>query len=112
MLASRMHMHHLHAIVDCNGHQEYGWPQEEPLPAARAKWEAFGWNVFTADGHNHSELQRTLQAMRKTADSPSVCLARTIKGYGFEAIVADPARFHCTTVTPDEHRQFIGGSNC
>jgi transketolase len=67
------------AIVDRNGHQLAG-PTEavkrkEPL---RARWEAFGWDVAEADGHDHELLLRTLiEAELSRNGRPKVVIART-----------------------------------
>jgi transketolase len=43
------------------------------------KWKAFGWNVENLDGHDHKEIEAFLNTK---STSPSVAIARTIKGYG------------------------------
>lgn len=45
-----------------------------------AKWQAFGWNVKTADGHNHQQLIDVLT--HPVAGMPNLIIANTIKGKG------------------------------
>jgi transketolase len=110
MLAARLEGRGLHAVVDCNRYQEWGWTRnglpDEPVPAMLAKWEAFGWRVFRADGHHHDSLAEKFRSAAE-CDAPSVVLADTVKGRGFPIIEADPRRFHCTSVTPDEQAQLL-----
>ena len=47
------------------------------------KWKAFGWNVFTADGHDDISLKKTFKKINfRIAGKPNVILARTTKGKG------------------------------
>jgi transketolase len=114
MLAARYRASRLHAVVDCNGYQEWGWPGEagpgagEPVPRLSDKWSAFGWRVFFANGHDYDELSETFRAT-SACGVPAVVLATTVKGRGFPLIERDPLRFHCTTVTAGEQAELLGG---
>ncbi len=44
------------------------------------KWEAFGWDVITIDGHNHVEIRNALLHREKA--KPTLIIANTIKGKG------------------------------
>jgi transketolase len=83
MAAAHYRLDNLTAIVDVNGLQIDGATaavmNSEPLAA---KWAAFGWRVFAADGHDPAALQAAFAAARQTRDQPSVLLARTVKGRG------------------------------
>jgi transketolase len=47
------------------------------------KWEAFGWNVLSVDGHNIADLLSALSRARAMAErGPVVIIANTIKGKG------------------------------
>lgn len=113
MLAARYKADGLHAVVDVNRFQEWGWGPEggdEAAPVAdlAAKWEAFGWRVFEADGHDHGALADAFAEAAATSGRPSVVLARTVKGKGYGLIESDPLRFHCATVEAHEHAQLMG----
>jgi transketolase len=106
-LASRYALTNLHAIVDANGYQEFGWQYDKdlaqtPVPNLRQKWEAFGWQVLEVNGHDHVELQDAYTEQIERSDKPSVILAYTRKGFGCASMEADPARFHCASLTTDE----------
>ena len=93
MAASHYHLNNLVAIVDCNGVQINGWVndimRDEPFAD---KWKAFGWNVIDIDGHSIREVLTALHEAR-TMRSPTVILARTVKGKGV-SFMEDQAAWH------------------
>ncbi len=93
MAAAHYRLNNLIAIVDCNGVQINGWVndimREEPFAD---KWKAFGWNVIDIDGHNIHEVLTALHEAR-TMRSPTVILARTVKGKGV-SFMEDAAAWH------------------
>lgn len=103
MLASRLRVGNLVAVVDCNGRQEWGYSEGPPVEGLAGKWSAFGWKVHEVDGHDPVELSRTFAALRaSTRSGPAVVMARTIKGRGFAVIEGAPARFHCGALEASE----------
>jgi transketolase len=47
-----------------------------------AKLRAFGWDVETCDGHDHSALRDVFARFRASGEAPKVLIADTIKGRG------------------------------
>ena len=45
------------------------------------KWNAFGWNVIEADGHDIGSLYNAFHTIKQES-KPTVILAHTIKGHG------------------------------
>jgi len=107
MLASRYQLDGLHAIVDLNAAQECGWGEASiehaPLPAAAAKWAAFGWHVTELAGHDHGALVEWIQHARSLRGRPSVALAHTHKGNGVRLFVDYPERAHYTRLSDTEY---------
>jgi transketolase len=109
MLAAACRLDNVHAIVDCNQFQEWGWaptagdPHPPPVANMAAKWQAFGWHVAECDGHDSTALEQACAAARGWGGQPSVILAHTRKGKGVPLIEQAPWRFHCETVTEQEH---------
>src|SRR5262249_6798545 len=69
------------AIVDVNGLGQSGKTMHgHDIDAICAKWRAFGWNAIGLDGHDVAALARAFDDARKTADRPTVLVARTLKG--------------------------------
>jgi transketolase len=83
MLAAHYRLGNVVAVVDLNGLQIDG-PTCEVMDVGDvpAKFEAFGWNVITCDGHSVRELLDALDAARGFRDGPSVVVAVTMKGKG------------------------------
>jgi transketolase len=79
------------AVIDCNRLQIDGWVKDvmnvEPLAA---KYEAFGWRVLYADGHNVQRLVDTFTDARTGTGKPTVILAKTTKGKGVSFMEDQP----------------------
>ncbi|HEX3559466.1 MAG TPA: transketolase [Pyrinomonadaceae bacterium] len=114
MLAARYRVERLHAVIDANEFQEWGWNNSpevnrQPLEELSNKWSAFGWRVLEVDGHDHEALATIFEDAASTKNQPSLVVARTIKGKGYPMIETDPIRFHCTTISELEHRELVRG---
>ncbi len=112
MLAHRLKISNLYAVIDANGFQEWGWNyapgiDNQPVENLAQKWQAFGWQVLEADGHDFNDLERTFAQALQISDQPKLIYARTIKGKGFPLIEKDPLRFHCTSVSGEEQETLL-----
>lgn len=80
-LASHLNLSNLVAIVDRNRLCIHGDTEKinalEPLDK---RFESFGWNVKTIDGHNYDEILNSLGERHET--KPTLIIANTIKGKG------------------------------
>jgi transketolase len=96
MAATHFRVSNLVAIVDNNGQQIDGWNRDvmnlEPFPA---KWQAFGWKVIEADGHNIRQLAQAFEQAKQIKGQPTVIIAHTIKGKGVSFMENNPD-FHGT----------------
>ncbi|MFT0847399.1 transketolase [Actinomycetaceae bacterium L2_0104] len=85
-IAAHYNLTKLTALVDVNGLQISGQTCDvmsmEPIAD---KFEAFGWNVHHADGHDHRELHRLLLAT-DAENGPSVVVLHTTKAKGIPDI--------------------------
>jgi len=90
--ASHFGLSNLVAIIDKNGMQ-YDGPTKDVLnmDGMAEKWESFGWQAQTVDGHNLTEL---LDAFDNLGGKPSVIVANTIKGKGVSYMENNPAWHH------------------
>ncbi len=78
-VASNYKMGNLCVIVDWNQSGMQLLPHDD-LPA---KWRAFGWHTQVVDGHDGEALKCALDAVPfQIKGSPSVIIAKTIKGKG------------------------------
>ena len=101
LFAPRLGLDNFTAIMDYNNLQGYGRPSEicsfEPV---RSKWEAFGWHVLEADGHDAKALCEAL--CEDSKGRPKIIIARTTKGKGV-SFMEDELVWHYYIVT-DDHK--------
>lgn len=82
-VANNLQLGNLCAIVDWNGSASQLMPKDELIN----KWEAFGWKTTVVDGHCEEDLQQAFKKVQFEAkESPTVILARTVKGKGVPLI--------------------------
>jgi transketolase len=107
MTAAHYKMDHLIAIVDRNWNQIDGTTEEvmslEPLSS---KWEAFGWHVQSADGHDPDALKTAIECAKKIAGKPKVIIADTVKGKGV-SLMENKFQWHSGQITADQYEQCI-----
>lgn len=81
MFAAHHQLSNITAIIDYNNLQSLDTVDNtlglEPLVA---KLQAFGWNVFDIDGHDHDQIFMSLTSIAPT--QPTVVVAHTVKGKG------------------------------
>ncbi len=85
--ASLHELSNLCATIDINrlGQSEPTMLQHH-LEVYKARWESFGWQALTVDGHSIPELLAAYEKASQTSDRPTIILARTIKGKGLVGI--------------------------
>lgn len=71
-------------IVDENGFQAMGSTQEVlGLGSIQAKFESFGFEAITIDGHNEEAIDTAIKQLWASASvSPKALIAKTLKGKG------------------------------
>jgi transketolase len=83
MSAAHYKLDNLVAFVDYNKLQIDGNNEDvmgiKPLDK---KFESFGWNVITIDGHDFSQIEKALQSAKEINQKPTVIIANTVKGKG------------------------------
>ncbi len=70
------------------------------------KFEAFGWNVITADGHDMAEILKAIDNAKTTKGIPSMIILNTIKGKGV-SFMENKANWHGTAPTPEQVEQAL-----
>lgn len=85
MFAAHYQLDNLVAIVDNNGLQIDGKISEvmSPYPIDE-KFEAFGWNVITINGHDFNEMEKAFDAAERVVGKPTVIILKTTKGKGVD----------------------------
>ncbi len=94
MSGSNFKLDNLCALVDRNHLQISGDTEDVmALDSLAARWEAFGWNVLTVDGHDLRALDDAFDLAERTKGKPTVIIAETVKGYGSD-VCAGKAGWH------------------
>ena len=111
MSAAKYGLSNLCGIVDVNGLQIDGRTADvmpsEPLDK---KFEAFGWNVIKADGHDFDSLRAALAAAKADKSRPSVILAKTVKGKGV-SFMENAAGWHGKAPNAEQFKQAMAELN-
>lgn len=108
LVAGAMKLDHLIAIVDRN-HFQANMRTEEllPLEPITPKFEAFGWNVRSVNGHDFADLHATFGSWEPDPlGRPTVVIADTQRGHGVPSITERADRWFCN-FTHDEVEHLI-----
>jgi transketolase len=102
LVASAHHLDNLIAVVDRNQFQA-NFKTEEliPLEPLELKFESFGWNVLSCNGHSFEDLEKTFTSVQSNTNFPTVIIANTIRGKGLPSIESRADRWFCN-FTHDE----------
>ena len=103
MSAAHFQLNNLIAFIDYNKLQIDGAVEEvmNIAPIDR-KWEAFGWNVITVDGHKVAKIYEAIGEAKKSQDKPTMIILNTVKGKGVSFIEAMGFKNHSMNVTEDQ----------
>ena len=109
MAAARYGLDNLIAIVDHNKLQQYGWPGDGPdgrLPPEVpgelvAKWSAFGWRVIEVNGHEMTDILRSLDEAALGDGRPVAIISHTVKGKGV-SFMEGHYFWHTRAIKPEE----------
>ena len=90
LLASNHKLDNLCCIIDYNRSND----RALKLDSLEEKLIAFGWGVEVIDGHSHSQIIQSTNAINPS--KPRAIIANTIKGYGIKELENNPAWHHRT----------------
>ena len=84
LFAAHHDLNNFMVIVDENGFQAMGETQDVlKLGSIQAKFESFGFEVITIDGHDETAIDRAISRLWESdSRSPKALIARTVKGKG------------------------------
>jgi len=93
LVARAQGLGNLVAVVDRNGFQANVATEDlNPLEPIERKFEAFGWSVVRADGHDFASLERAFAAAAQPG-VPRAIIADTVRGKGLPSIEARADRW-------------------
>jgi len=108
LFASHHRLKNLMVIVDENGFQAMGSTQDVlDLGSIQSKFESFGFETRTVDGHNEAEIDRAIHELWVCAsDKPKALIAKTVKGKGVPFMEHNNI-WHYTRLNSETHAQAI-----
>lgn len=107
MSAANYKLDNLTAIIDRNGLQISGSTEDVmKLEQLKAKWEAFGWDVYEADGHDITKLIDLLNQTVQQEGKPRMVIASTTKGKGV-SFMENVAKWHHGVPTAEQLEQAL-----
>jgi transketolase len=81
--AANFKVDNLTAFIDWNKVQATGPTKDTfDIPNLPEKWASFGWEVFSANGHDPAAIIETIEKAEAVRGKPSVIILDTIKGKG------------------------------
>lgn len=107
MSAANYKLDNLTAIIDRNGLQISGSTEDVmKLEQLKAKWEAFGWETYEADGHDIQGLIELLNQTARSEGKPRMIIAKTTKGKGV-SFMENVAKWHHGVPTAEQLEQAL-----
>jgi|TARA_B100001971_G_C18207198_1_gene548377 transketolase len=94
LFASHRELDNLVVILDRNRNIILGDTEESlRLEPIEEKWQSFGFDVVSVDGHSFSELEEAFENIDNLNGGPVAIVANTVKGKGI-ALMEDDASWH------------------
>ena len=106
LFSAHRKLDNLVAIVDYNKLQSMDTKENtlniEPFVD---KWKSFGWNISEVDGHNYSEIIKSLEGFKKNK-KPSALICHTTKGQGV-SFMKNSVLWHYRSPQGEEYEKAI-----
>lgn len=103
MYAAHRKLDNMICFTDYNKMQLDGGTEEvsglEPLTD---KWKAFGWNVYSVDGHDVEAIDDAITDAKNKKGKPSMIILNTLKGKGVSFLEAKWMNNHNVNISPEE----------
>jgi transketolase len=107
MSAAKWNLDNLTVILDLNRIQNDDFVEKTmPLGQVKEKWQAFGWNTISINGHNMQQVVDALEEARTIKGIPTIIIADTIKGKGVSFMENVPA-WHGAAPNADQYAQAL-----
>jgi transketolase len=108
MAAAHYKLDNLIAFIDRNKLQIDGHTEDVmSLGDIKAKFEAFGWDVFEIDGHNFEEIINTVEKAKSMKNGkPKMIIAYTVKGKGV-SFMENNVAFHGKAPNEEQLKQAL-----
>ncbi|MCK9217459.1 MAG: transketolase [Firmicutes bacterium] len=107
MTAAHYGLDNVIAFIDNNGLQIDGFNKDvmkvEPI---KEKWEAFGWNTISIDGHDFEQIEKAVIEAKNTKGKPTAIIAKTVKGKGV-SFMENEAGWHGVAPNKEQTEQAL-----
>lgn len=108
MTSAHHRLDNLTLFIDHNRYQIDGKTEEiKSLAPLADKWQAFGWQVLSCDGHKFSSLSDAVEKASRTKGKPTVIIAETVKGKGVSFMEQKPLDYHGKAPTAAEEKEAL-----
>ena len=112
MTSAHYKLDNVTAIVDYNNLQIDGNVSDvKGVAPLDKKFEAFGWNVIVADGHDFKELLAAFDKAKTVKGQPTVIIAKTVKGKGV-SFMENVCDFHGKAPSKEETAKAVEELSC
>jgi transketolase len=108
MFAAHHQLRDFMVVVDENGFQAMGTTEDViQLGSIQAKFESFGFEAVTVDGHDEAAIDAAIQRLQAgTSTAPKALVAKTVKGKGVPFMENDNI-WHYTRLTDKTHAEAL-----
>lgn len=107
MSASHYKLDNLVAIIDRNTLQISGKTENVmALEPMRARWEAFGWEVFDVNGNDVEDVVTAFNGFNHSNGKPKLIISHTTKGNGV-SYMENGAKWHHGVPNEEQYKQAI-----
>jgi transketolase len=90
-IAGHLGLNNFIMFYDSNDVQLSSMTDEVTSEDTAMKYQAWGWNVITIDGHDHSEIRKALDTANQETERPTLIIGKTIMGKG--CVTADGSMY-------------------
>jgi transketolase len=94
-IAGHLGLNNFIMFYDSNDVQLSSMTDEVTSENTAMKYEAWGWNVMTIDGHNHDEIREALTKANAEEERPTLIIGETIMGKGCVTESGETYEGHC-----------------
>jgi transketolase len=108
LFAAHHQLKNFMVIVDENGYQAMGKTNDIlGLGSIQAKFESFGFEAITVDGHDESVFSDAINQLQKSSSTaPKAIIAKTVKGKGVSFMEHDNV-WHYTRLSEDAYQKAL-----
>ncbi|WP_116796418.1 transketolase family protein [Flavobacterium sp. 103] len=90
-IAGHLGLNNFIMFYDSNDVQLSSMTDEVTSEDTAMKYQAWGWNVITINGHDHSEIRKALDSANQETERPTLIIGKTIMGKG--CVTADGSMY-------------------